>query len=148
MFDFINKFTNYVLQKVKQTDVYLVFDRYHSYSIKRMTRSKRAGTKVTRKYHLHLESILPPQHVVLKMQENKVQLLQILCEHLLQQGSSIGRLHKLVVTSQQSVPVQVTNNRSEPRLEFKTDHEEADVIIVQQTVVGQRCDKGSYRCHL
>ena len=36
--DFVNKFTNYVLQKVKQTDVYLVLDRYHSYSIKRMTR--------------------------------------------------------------------------------------------------------------
>ena len=36
--DFVDNFTSYIMAKVDKSDVYLVFDRYHDFSIKSGTR--------------------------------------------------------------------------------------------------------------
>ena len=40
--DYVSNVTSYILGKARYSDVYLVFDRYHEYSIKSGTRLSRA----------------------------------------------------------------------------------------------------------
>ena len=103
-------------------------------STKQMTRSSRSGNDASRKHHLNLHTTLPPpQKVVLTVVHNKVQLINLICNYL------INHIHynqsKLVITGQDPTPVQVWNNGTIQREDLKTNHEEADVIIVHHLVI-------------
>ena len=97
-------------------------------STKTMTISSRSGNDASRKHQLSLHTILPTQKVVLTVVHNKVQLINLICNYL------INHIHynqsKLVITGQDPTPVQVWNNGTIQREDLKTNHEEADVIIV------------------
>ena len=77
--NFIKGFINYVQGKLKEAEVYVVFDRYYKYSIKTATRTSRAGNMASRKHKLTLTTPLPPQNVALNVSENKVQLVDLIC---------------------------------------------------------------------
>ena len=61
-----------IMAKAAHSDVYLTFDRYYDYSIKSVTRGARAGKHARRRHHMNLSSPLPPQKVVLTVNENKI----------------------------------------------------------------------------
>ena len=71
--DYVDNFSEYVMRKAAHSDVYLTFDRYYDYSIKSVTRGARAGKHATHRHHLNLSSPLPPQKVVLTVNENNLQ---------------------------------------------------------------------------
>jgi len=70
--DFICNFKTYVGQKLKQGEVFLVFDHYRQYSTKGVTRSGRQSN-ASKVYQLTHDTLLPPQNVALGVTENKKQ---------------------------------------------------------------------------
>ena len=68
-------------EKLKSSDVYLVFDRYKSISTKSSTRISRMaeGCKV---FQLCLTAPLPSQKVTLTISQSKKQLIDIICKDL------------------------------------------------------------------
>ena len=80
---------------------------------------------------------LPAQKVVLSSVEHKKQLIRILCEELTEDRlfhlRSTGD-HKLVVTGEDTCPIEVQNEEKKIRYDLETYQEEADIIIVQQVL--------------
>lgn len=136
--DFANSFVSYTLSKVRACDVYLIFDRYYDYSIKSGTRTSHAGEQASRHHRLRPDSPLPPQHVILTVTENKVQIIDIICQQLLERVAHLqttGHVEcKLFVTGSKPVPKEVHKGVQIQRNDMQTSHEEADVIIAQQMV--------------
>ena len=67
---YIDNFKAFIGQKLNQCDVYLVFDRYMSYSTKSVTRSGRQSN-VSKVYQLTCDMTIPRQNVTLGVTENK-----------------------------------------------------------------------------
>ena len=133
--DFVNKFKN----QIKESgDVYLVFNRYKSYSTKSSTRISRMteGCKV---FQLYLAAPLPTQKVTLTITENKKQLIDIICNDLQRDTDFHWKnteKHKLVITGREKTPVEISSGGVViQRHDIVTTHEEADNIIVQQAIL-------------
>ena len=62
--DFIINVKKRIASYLTNSDIYLIFDRYHEYSIKSTTRDGRE-TRITRKHHLLRTTKWPAQKVVL-----------------------------------------------------------------------------------
>ena len=128
--DFIVNVKKRISSYLTNSDVYLIFDRYHEYSIKSTTRDGRE-TGITRKHHLLRTTKLPAQKVFLSSVENKKQLIRILCEELTEDRlfhlRSTGD-HKLVVTGEDPCPIEVQNEEKRIRYDLETYQEEADII--------------------
>ena len=132
--DYIDNFCHYVLEKTKFNYAYLVFDRYHDYSIKSGTRLARAGQFASRRHKLSLTTPLPPQKVALTFTENKVQLTEVICQQLVVASQDKALGHKVVITGKEPTPIEISKGMQRDRIDLRTTHEEADVIIVQQVV--------------
>lgn len=77
--DFIDNVVSYVTTKMKEADVYLMFDRCKTYSTKGVTRTAR-GKEASRHHQLSLSTQLPSQKVVLTVSYNKVQLIVLIVD--------------------------------------------------------------------
>ena len=139
---YIEKLKYNIGQKLGKCDVYLIFDRYLEYSIKGATRTSR-GTGMV--HQLTLTTTLPAQKVVLTVTENKKQLIQLICEDLQNDKDFVDTYtqeHTLLITGENN-PIEITKGLIIPRPDIATNHEEADVIIVQQTFMaieqGAKC---------
>ena len=133
--DFARNFMDYLISLANNSDVYLVFDRYHKPSTKDQTRTARQGTDHASRCHtLSLHTPLPSQKVVLTVSENKVQLIALLCQHIISHCHMLPTSHRLVVTSQDPTPFEVNQGVILQRHDMRNRHEEADVIIVNQVV--------------
>ena len=130
--DFIENFVSYIIPKMKEADVYLIFDRYETYSTKGATRTAR-GKEASRHHQLSLSTQLPSQKVVLTVSYNKVQLIALIVDALQTQKDRIGLTnHKLVVTGPDPVPVEISLGMTIHRADLCNTQEEADVIIINQ----------------
>lgn len=147
---FINSLLSFVLSRLVQSDVYLVFDRYYEYSIKGTTRSYRAGSLVSGCHQIRADAPLTPRNVILSVTENKVQLIDIMCQQIPErvsvlQAINTGNNHRLVLTGPSPTPQEVSQGIVIQRGDLKTSHEEVDVIIAQQMVKvatqGTKCIK-------
>ena len=121
----------YVTDMLCYQDVYLMFDRYKSFSIKSSTRTQRAKNLAYR-HKLGLQNVLPAKDKVLTCTNNKVQLIDIVCEYVTRKVSDGTFNHKFVITGLNEVPTEVLRGSESMRHDFRTTHEEADVILVQQ----------------
>jgi len=104
--DYIDNFKSFIRQKLKQCDVYLVFDRYMSYSTKSVTRSGRQSN-VSKVYQLTCDMTIPSQNVTLGVTENKRQLV---CSELCTNSyfhQLYTHTHKLTVTGEGNVPTEI-----------------------------------------
>ena len=78
---------------------------------------------------------LPPEKVSLTVVGNKVQLIDIICQHLKERKDNLNEYdHKLVVAGKDPTPVQVSNGTITMHDDLRTTYEEADVHFVQQMV--------------
>jgi len=130
--DFVNNFCTHIIQRTTTADVYLVFDRYFDYSIKSGTRSSRSGQQASRRHQLGLSSPLPSQKVTLTVTSNKEQLIDLICSELLEKRHEVAPEHMLVVTGKDPVPMEIMCDLFMARPDLLTNHEEADVIMIQQ----------------
>ena len=134
--DFAEAFYKKVWTFLTQADVYLVFDRYFDFSIKDCTRQERLG-KVSKKHAFLLSTILPSQSTVLTSTHNKVQLIEIVGKYLV--NNVRNNSNRLVITSRDFIPTEIHMGENEKREDLYTSHEEADVIIPQQTMFAVDC---------
>ena len=72
--EFVNNFRGHIERLLRKGDVYFVFDRYHEYSTKSVTRGARI-TEASRTNRLKANTELPPQKVVLTVTKNKQRYL-------------------------------------------------------------------------
>ena len=65
----------------------------------------------------------------------------LLCEQILNVNNflkNVTQNHHLVVTGDDAVPTEVFKGRKRPNLQLASEHEEADIIMTQQTIfIGQ-----------
>ena len=134
--DYADNFFGYVMRKAAGSDVYLTFDRYYDYSIKSVTRGARGGKHATRRHHLNQSSALPPQKVVLTVNENKVQLIDIICDYLVEKCLASGEpvKHRIFVSGREPIPTELFCGHQFNRPDLRTTHEEADVTMVYQVL--------------
>ena len=92
-----------------------------------------SACEAAREYKLTMNDPLPQQQVVLSVTKNKVQLIDLVCEELLQLDD-VPLNTSLVITGISPVPMEVRSEALVQRFDLKTTHEEADAIIPRQVV--------------
>ena len=112
--------------------MHLIFDRYYEYSIKSCT-SQRRLSYVCQEIDLKLTTPLPSQSVLLKFTKNKVKLIGLIAEYLLNNFPDKSS-KKLIITSGHPTPMQVFKGSITERTDLRTTQEEADVIIPRQVM--------------
>ena len=130
--DYLDSFTSKIMYHMRNSDVYLIFDRYLRNSAKNVTRAQRAGA--SREHQLPIGTPLPAQKVILTVPFNKCQLIDFICDHLVRQHTQLPGNRRPVITGKDPIPIQVYANPVTPRDDLRTTQEEADVIIVHQLV--------------
>ena len=134
--DLVTNFVKYVKGKLNVgTRVHVIFDRYCEYSIKSGTRCSRKA-QVSRDHQLCLSFPLPPQQVALNVTKKQQQkkLIDMICDEFVSTVELLNLSNSLVVTGKIPIPTEVCNGLQILRPDFKTMHEEADVIIPHQVV--------------
>ena len=127
--NFLNNFRNHIKDRLRKSELYLIFDRYNEGSIKESTRSDR-DKGASRVYTLAPRSPLPPQKVVLTVSNNKKQLIDFIMEDLISHKDVFTA--KLVITGNDPTPVEIDSGLVIRRQDLAVTHEEADTIIIQQ----------------
>lgn len=99
--------TAYVLRRLADSNMYLMLDRYKEYSIKSVAcaESSKAAAK---SYKLSMSNPLPSKHVVLNNNDNKKQLIDLICKDVIIECARKKDTAKmLIVTSRSPIPTQV-----------------------------------------
>ena len=112
------------------TDVYLIFDRYKTGSIKSYTRTARV-VAFRRFHHLLLERELTPKDMALPSSSTKENLIELISSKLCTRYETNKSPKGFVVTSKNPVPEQVQHRVKTKRRDL-TSHYEADHIMPQQ----------------
>ena len=130
LLDLVNAVAAYVHARLMNSDVHLIFDIYLDYS----TRGRRASVTADRRHHLTLQSPLPPQSVSLTDTGNKVQLIDVMCDNLPAHFQDHLCNNKLIITSPNTIPDEITMGVHVKRHDMGNRYEEADVIVVNQVM--------------
>ena len=104
--DFAESFVQYISCLLSKVDVYLIFDRYYTFSTKSCTRQGKAKN-ISRAHALGIETPLPPQKEVLMSTANKTQMIEIITKYLLEHFKREIFCNKFVVTSSVKVPDEI-----------------------------------------
>ena len=120
----------YQLSK-ENAEVFLVFDRYLKYSIKGATRQQRKGN-LSNNHILSIDAPLPTREVVMTSSRNKVQIIDIVSQYIVEMLSINRFKKKFVVTFSEPTPIQVEDGIITPRKDLESTHEEADVNMIMQ----------------
>ena len=140
--DFVDSFESYILHRLQDKEVYLVFDRYLEYSTKSCTRQAR-GAGGCKTFQRTYSSPLPTQTQVLNNPKNKKQLIAIIVQKLKQSLTEQISQHKLVITGQEDCPIELSMGLCIERQDLISHHEEADVIVVSQAIYVSSVEKKS-----
>ena len=130
---FINSYIERLLRLLKDSDVYLVFDRYFQFSIKCATRSD-CGKSSLRAFNVNLSIPLPLQADILNHIGNKKQLIEIIVCQLTEILQTRNFMYCLLITAKDAVPIELKDGELAYKEEWSVHHEEADVIITQQAM--------------
>ena len=84
-------------------------------------------------YQLTLDDPIPSRDVMLKVSENKEQLIQLIIDDLIANERSMYP-KKLTLTGKDPVPLQIFNGNVSGRENLRTTHEEADTIVIHQYI--------------
>ena len=124
----LSNFIGPIKYHMERGDVYLIFDSYIGNSTKQIMKSSRSGNDASRDNQLGLHTTLPTQNVTLSVVHNNVQLIHLICHYLMNDNQD--NKHKLVITGKYPTLVKVWVNSTLQREYLKTNHEEADVVVI------------------
>ena len=128
----VEHFRKYVIDKLKIADVYLVFGLYYDDSIKGLTKFNR-DTGASRVYHLRLDTPIQSKDVILKVSENKEQLIQLIFIDLVANLMLIFP-QKFIVTRKDPVPLQIFNGHISRCENLRTTQKKDDTITIHHLV--------------
>ena len=106
-------------------------DYCHYTSTKQMTRRSRAGNDPSGKHHIDLHTTLPAYKVVLNVVYNKVQLINSICQYLM--NHIVDNQTKLVITEKDPLPVHATIPLSRDQIWKHTMKKPHQVQVVTHT---------------
>ena len=129
--DLAEVYFNYVMAHLTEHDVYLVFDRYYDYSLKGVTRAERTKI-VALKHTLSLKTRFPEREIDLGSMHDKIQLIHLIAKYIISETVKAFNCRRLFVTSADEVPALVWNGIQTKKIDMRTTHEEADIIVIQQ----------------
>ena len=110
--DFLAGVRSYISNKLKKSDVYLIFDRYKEFSIKTATRQKRLD-QFRCSHTLNKTSPLPSKEVTLRVTKTKAHLTEMVKADLIENLPVFS--NKFIITSKQDITEQLYFSRqSEP----------------------------------
>ena len=110
--DFLAGVRSYISNKLKKSDVYLIFDRYKEFSIKTATRQKRLD-QFRCSHTLNKTSPLPSKEVTLRVTKTKAHLIEMVKADLIENLPVFS--NKFIITSKQDITEQLYFSRqSEP----------------------------------
>ena len=89
-------------------ETFIIFDSYRPDSMKSHGRERRAGGAKLQKYSLNPETVLPNKDIVMKSDQNKTEVIKIICKY----EHTYRNLHMIGIE------------------QSKFSHEEADVTII------------------
>jgi len=104
--DLVNAIAAYLDKRLANSDVHLIFDRYFDYSPKGCTRGRRKSVSGDCR-HLTVQSPLPPQSVSLTITDNKVQLIELICDKLPVHFEEHSHRNRLLITGPDTIPEEV-----------------------------------------
>ena len=81
-----------------------------------------------------LTAPFPPRSIVLTKTHNKVQLIDLLCNHMVSAAAAARLNRKLIIIGRDPIPTEVMYGEKHAQIDLQTTQEEADVIIVQQVI--------------
>ena len=87
---------------------------------------------IQHQHHFLLSTPLPCQQTALTSAKDKTQLIDIICQYLLDYFSQTFYSKKLVITGSEESTREVCQDVVRKRDDLRTSHEEADVIMIQQ----------------
>ena len=105
---------------------------YISSSTEGCTRGRRASVTADRRRHLILQSSLPPHSGSLTVTDNKVQLIDAICDNLPAHFQGHPCKNKLIITGSNTILDEITMGVHVKRHDMGNSHREADVIVVNQ----------------
>ena len=123
--DLVDGIDHYVRMLRLITDVYLIFDRYKTGSIKSDTRTARVGA-FQRSRHLSSERQLPPKDMVLPSSSTNENLIELISSQLYIRFETNKSPKRFVMTSKFPVPEQVQHGVRTKRRDLTSHYEEAD----------------------
>ena len=85
-------------------------------------------------YRPLLTASLPSRSIVLTYTHNKVQLIDIICNHMVRAAEAAKINNKLVITGRDTIQTELCCGVKNARADLLTILEEADIIIVQQVI--------------
>ena len=109
-------------------DIYIIFDRYYSFSIKSDTRSERIGS-MKRNFSLTLDGPPPAKEMSLSSNTTKECLTKIISEALLSKFCEEKMKRKILFTAKDECPEEVEMGTRTKHMDLKTTYDEADYII-------------------
>ena len=133
-----NLFVAQMLQWLKDSDVYLIFNRYFDYSIKSSTCQERSKA-ILKERKLILTTALPSQSDMLSSISNKKQLINMICDDLTEKLFLENNPNRFVVTTSDQVPDTIQKGKLEKHNELWNSSEEADNIIIHQQMFSYCC---------
>ena len=93
-----------------------------------MMRSSRSGNDASRENQLGLHTMLPTQNVTLSGVHNNIQLIDLICNYLMNKNQE--NQPELVVTGKYPTQVKVWANSTLQREDLKTNHQEVDAVVI------------------
>ena len=141
----MENFKDFLLKKLLDSYVYLIFDRYREYNTMSVTRDART-CEASRVYQLTENTPLPSQKAMLTVSSNKKQLISTICSSIINDEEfhvQHTTRNKLVITGSDDVPTEIHKGVVIAREDITTSHKEADNIIAQQAILYAKGHSGA-----
>ena len=95
--DFANNFRNEIAQYLKEYDVYLLFDRYYSDSIKQMTRNVRGSPDASMMLLIIPTTYIPPRDDILSSTHKK--MIDVIYQNLIDHVAEFSVVNRILFPS-------------------------------------------------
>ena len=129
--DFLEIGEKYIVKKMQESNVHVVFDKYNDNSLKSDTRDARIGA-FHRSYQLTPDCELPPKELCLKSSKTKETLIELMSIQLRNRVEELGLKKQLVISGKSITPIMIHQGNIQTREDLKSSYDEADYIIPQQ----------------
>ena len=120
---YVDAFKAFVLQAPRRVNVIIVVDRYFPSSINTFRGTQRSGS--SRVYKLTPDMQAPAKQVVLANTKNKIHLIAMLTESILDPGyfTEATQTYTLTITGVRDVPVEITGGLRIDQHDLRSTHE-------------------------
>ena len=132
-----------ISRKLATGDVYVIFDKYRDFSTKSDTRKTRVSA-IKKLYLITKTTPLPPRELVLSSNQSKSQLIDLVCNYIIEELSNTLSHHMYLTWESSKV---VKFGKVYECREIQSHQEEADTLIPLQVNHAIQCGHADIQIH-